>query len=55
MQCENCFCVYWKDNRCIVDEIYLDIMGCCQTCIYVDIPEDILREKREMFLEQCQE
>ncbi len=52
MRCENYFCVYWEDESCTVENIYLDILGCCQTCIYVDIPEDLLEEQRQKYLDK---
>ena len=52
MRCENLFCIYWKDSNCILDEISLDIMGCCCSCIYVDIDEEMLRQKREELLKR---
>ncbi len=38
MNCENNFCIYQQNNKCLFDEIELDITGICQSCIYVDIP-----------------
>ncbi|MBR5515400.1 MAG: hypothetical protein IKU52_04280 [Clostridia bacterium] len=36
MICENVFCVYNHNNRCIVNEPELDIMGMCRACVYVE-------------------
>ncbi|MBR6562352.1 MAG: hypothetical protein IKK70_00240 [Clostridia bacterium] len=47
MRCDNLFCVYWTEEGCTLDEISLDISGCCECCIYVDIDESTLRKKRE--------
>ena len=52
MQCENMFCIYWKEGKCLLDKISLDIMGCCQECIYVDIGEESLRMAREKAIEK---
>ena len=46
MRCENLFCVYWINDNCSLDEIYLDIQGSCQSCIYVDINENDLESYR---------
>lgn len=52
MQCENIFCIYWNKDGCILREVSLDVMGCCQNCIYVDIKEETLQAEREKLLNQ---
>ncbi|MBQ6815930.1 MAG: hypothetical protein IJP26_01680 [Clostridia bacterium] len=39
MECENLFCIYQENNHCILNEITLDIVGQCDSCIYVEIPK----------------
>ena len=46
MRCENVFCIYWDKNCCCLDEISLDSQGSCESCIYVEIEEDVLAPKR---------
>ncbi len=50
MKCENIFCIYWKNNKCILDKITLDIKGVCQECIYINISENKLKRKRNEIL-----
>lgn len=52
LRCKNSFCIYWKDKNCILDEISLDIQGQCEDCIYIDLDEKILEEKRNEKLKQ---
>lgn len=52
MLCENIFCIYYSDEECILDEIELDVCGCCRSCIYVNIPEKELKKKREELLDK---
>ncbi len=47
MNCLNNFCIYQKDNECMLDEIELDINGCCEECIYANIPPQILEYEKE--------
>lgn len=47
MLCENIFCIYWTENGCCLDEITLDIQGCCENSVYVEIEEDALEAKRK--------
>lgn len=37
MNCENIFCVYNIKNKCVVNEVSLDITGMCKDCIYIEI------------------
>ena len=46
MKCENIFCVYQKNDECILEEIELDILGQCRECIYIDLPDDIINEQK---------
>lgn len=48
--CENHFCIYRSKGRCILDQISLDMQGCCDECIYVTIPEELLAKERETIL-----
>lgn len=54
MECENEFCIYWKKNQCILDEISLDILGCCRNCIYVAIEEETMQRERDKLLQRLQ-
>ncbi len=47
MQCENKFCIYNNKNGCILDEIELDILGCCKSCIYIKISEEELEKRKK--------
>ena len=47
MDCENIFCVYWKEGKCEFESVSLDIMGNCSTCIYIKLDEGILEKQRE--------
>jgi len=46
MKCENIFCVYQKNDECILEEIELDILGQCRECIYIDLSDDIINEQK---------
>ena len=54
MLCENYFCLYYENEECMLDEIELDICGCCKSCIYVNIPKsEINKRKREQLSKMC--
>lgn len=42
MRCENHFCIYYEDDACLLDDITLDTLGQCESCIYVNLPETLL-------------
>ena len=46
MCCENRFCIYWEEHKCLLGEVTLDLQGCCRECVYVDISLDALAEER---------
>ncbi len=51
MFCENIFCIYQEDGKCIFDETTIDIDGMCSECMLVEIDSELLerlkKEKRE--------
>ena len=42
MICDNCFCVYNKNKKCIIKEPEINVMGTCDNCIYVEPDTDYL-------------
>ena len=40
--CENEFCIYQKQGKCILENVQLDIQGNCTDCTYINIEEDSL-------------
>ena len=52
--CENFFCLYNEKEECCLDEIELDVCGCCKSCIYVNIPEaELSKRKKEQIEKMC--
>ena len=51
MFCENIFCIYQEDGKCIFDETTIYIDGMCSECMLVEIDSELLerlkKEKRE--------
>ena len=39
MLCDTSLCIYWNEGNCILNEISIDSLGMCDSCIYVDIDE----------------
>ena len=53
--CDNIFCIYWKKNICILEEISLDIQGSCTDCNYVSLDPTYLAAQRAALLEKYEE
>lgn len=49
--CENSYCVYWQSGFCVLDEVTLGTLGQCNSCILVDIDEDIVEGKRKKHIQ----
>ena len=52
LNCENCFCIYEENGKCILDNVGLDIMGQCTECIYVNLEHDVLNEAKQKLLKK---
>lgn len=50
LSCENGFCVYQKEGKCILENVQLDIQGNCIDCICIDIEENVLDDLKEKLL-----
>ena len=48
--CENDFCIYWEENRCLCQYINLNESGIYMDAIHVNIEEEILYKKRKELL-----
>ena len=56
MKCEFEFCIYQKDNQCILKEpIEINELGMCDCCITPIIDKDILTQAKEKVLKQYAE
>lgn len=53
MKCENLYCIYEQNGKCILDEIEINSVGMCSECILLPIPIDAADKmksvKREEF------
>ena len=47
MQCENVYCIYCEKMECKLEEISLDVQGQCTECIYVEIEEELIAERKQ--------
>ncbi len=42
MDCENQFCVYQKEGKCLLDEISVNCIGMCEDYRYINMSETLL-------------
>ncbi len=54
MYCENNFCVYCSELRCVLDNISINISGMCTECILINIEDSILNIKKKEMLSDFQ-
>ena len=52
INCENCFCIYEENGKCILDKVELDIMGQCTECIYVNLDDSVLKKAKQKLLKK---
>ena len=52
MDCENIFCIYQSKGKCTVEEIEIDSMGMCATCLYPEIDKKVLERAKRDILER---
>lgn len=50
MKCENNFCIYQSEGKCILDKISMNNLGMCTECIYPDINKNILNQAKSKLL-----
>ena len=55
MLCENEFCIFQKNSKCILENISLDILGQCTECIYVNINPSDLQDLKQKQLKKLEE
>ena len=55
MKCENEYCIYNKDYLCILDEINIDSLGMCDSCILLKLEKDFLTNEKEKQLNEIEE
>ena len=50
MKCENSFCIYQTNGKCILDTVEINSFGMCTECIYPDIDEKTLNQAKKKLL-----
>lgn len=50
MKCENSFCIYQSEGKCLLDIVEIDNMGMCTECIYPNIDKEVLNQAKLKFL-----
>lgn len=47
IECENNYCIYWENKKCILSNIFINSAGLCMDCILISLSERELKEKRK--------
>ena len=54
MNCENKFCIYQNEGKCMLNKVDIDSLGMCADCIYPDIDEKVLNQAKLKLLREYQ-
>ncbi len=54
MKCENAFCIYQRNDNCMLNNVSIDNLGMCTECIYPDIDENTLNQAKSKLLKDHQ-
>ena len=54
MNCENKFCIYQNEGKCILNKVDIDSLGMCADCIQPDIDEKVLNQAKLKLLREYQ-
>ncbi len=54
MRCENKFCVYCDKNKCSLEQVCINNLGLCSSCIPVDIDTMFLDKLKKEALEKSE-
>ena len=46
MECHLELCIYNEDYQCLLEKICIDATGMCNSCIYLVVPDEELKEKK---------
>ncbi len=49
MNCENQLCIYFKNKKCILEEIHINKLSMCSECIIVNLDDYTLEKERENY------
>ena len=55
MDCENHFCIYNFEKKCIIENISVNIYGMCQDGVYPDIDKEVLEEAKLKLLKDFED
>lgn len=51
MKCDFEYCIYQREGKCAVDEIRINSLGMCDSCIVVALDESLLDASKQRHLE----
>jgi len=54
MLCENSFCIYQKNGKCILEEININELGQCDECIKISINDTVLEKLKQTQLSKLE-
>lgn len=51
MKCNCYYCIYFYEEKCLLDHVEIGEDGKCDSCIFMKIKDDIIKIKKDMYEE----
>ena len=51
LTCENYFCIYEKNGKCVLDSVNISFQGICEDCVYPAVDFEKLEEIKKKYRE----
>ncbi len=46
MKCENIFCIYCDNYKCILNTISINNIGMCEECIIINLDDETIKKEK---------
>ena len=54
MECDNKYCIYQKNSRCLIEKVTINGLGMCDNCILISLDKDFLETEKERQLQEIE-
>lgn len=54
MNCENEYCIYNLESKCLLEKISVNSLGMCDDCIMISLDEDFLAAEKQRQLSEIE-
>jgi len=54
MQCENEYCIYNRELKCLLDKVAINSLGMCDDCIIISLSKNFLESEKTRQLQDIE-